>query len=324
MAPREAMPGQNPPYGASIDYFLKDASKEKVEVTILGPDGQKIRTLETTNKPGLNRTWWDLRYEPTRPVELRATPPGNPHIWEEKRFAGQDTRPVFYYGVGRARSRGGEGESFMRSTTGEPTLGPLAAPGVYTVRLSIGSEQITQKLTVLKDPNTGATDKDVADSSTLALKVYNDANTSVALINQIEWIRRQIDEMKKMLAADPSKHHLIESANALDTKFRAVEEPLLDETIAEGDQKSFRGPLGLYLKFVWLGAEVGTGGADVSGNSDFPPTQSEIEVFDLLNKQLEESKVQLKQLNDQGLSAFNKEMQNAGALRIAVPQLDQQ
>jgi hypothetical protein len=183
---------------------------------------------------------------------------------------------------------------------------------------------MTQKLTVLKDPNTGATDKDVADSSSLALKVYNDANTSVGLINQIEWVRRQIDEMKKMLASDPSKHHLIDSATALDTKFRAVEEPLLDETIAEGDQKSFRGPLGLYLKFVWLGAEVGTGGADVSGNSDFPPTQSEYEVFELLNKQLEETKVQLKQLNDEGLSAFNKEMQTSGMLRISVPQIAQE
>jgi photosystem II stability/assembly factor-like uncharacterized protein len=323
MAPREAMPGQNPPYGASIDYSLKEASREKIEVTILGPDGQTIRTLEAPNKAGLNRTWWDLRYEPTRPVALRATPPGNPHIWEEKRFAGQDTRPVFYYGVGRARSRDGEGGSFMRSTTGEPTLGPLAAPGVYTVRLRMGSQQITQKLTVLKDPNTGASDKDVADSTALAVKVYNDANTSAALINQIEWVRRQIDEMKKLLASDPAKHQVIASADALDTKFRAVEEPLLDETIAEGDQKSFRGPLGLYLKFVWLGAEVGTGGADVSGNSDFPPTQSEYEVYDLLNKQLEETGTQLKQLNEEVLPVFNREMQAAGMLRIAVPQIEQ-
>ena len=323
MAPREAVPGQNPPYGASIDYYLKDASKDKVEVSIIDPNGQTIRTLEAPNKLGLNRTWWDLRYKPTEAVELRTTPPGHPHIWEEKRFAGRDTRPVFYYGVGHLRSEDDEGPSFMHSTTGEPTLGPLATPGTYTVKLTVGSEQFTQKLKVLKDPNTGASDKDVAESSSLAVKVYNDANTSVRLINQIEWTRRQIEEMKKMLSSDASKRNLIDSANALDTKFRAVEGTLLDETIAEGDQKSFRGPLGLYLKFVWLGAEVGTGGADVSGNSDFPPTQSEYEVFDLLNKQLEETKSQLKQLNEETVPAFNKEMQTAGMLRIVTPQVNQ-
>ncbi|MGH9597015.1 MAG: VPS10 domain-containing protein, partial [Edaphobacter sp.] len=223
MAPREAMPGQNPPYGASIDYYLKNLSKEKVEVSIIGPNGQTIRTLEATNKPGLNRTWWDLRYKPTDAVELRTTPPEHPHIWEEKRFAGHDTRPVFYYGVGHSHSED-DSPSFMHSTTGEPTLGPLAKPGIYTVKLTVGSEQLTQKLIVLKDPNTGASDKDVAESSILAVKVYNDANTSVRLINQIEWTRRQIEEMKKMLSSDAGKHHLIDSASALDTKFRAVEE----------------------------------------------------------------------------------------------------
>ncbi len=323
MAPREALPGMNPPYGASIDYLLqpgakpeaKPDSKPRIELSIAGPDGHTVRTLHGTSDPGLNRVWWDLRYAPTNPVELRTTPPGNPHIWEEKRFAGKDTRPVFYYGVGRARDDG----SPMRSTTGEPTLGPLVAPGVYTVQLTVGQQHFTQKLTVLKDPNTGATDKDVASSSALAVSIYNDANTSVKLINQIEWERRQIEEMKKMSGADPGKHGAIEAANALDAKFAAIEETLLDKSIAEGDQKSFRGPLGLYLKFVWLGAEVGTGCADVSGNSDFPPTQSEVEVSGMLHKQLEESERQLMQVNQEALPAFNKEMQTSGMPQIAAP-----
>ena len=319
MAPREAVPGQNPPYGASIDYYLQAASKAKAEVSVVDPDGRVVRTLSATSEPGLNRVWWDLRYAPTLGVELRTTPPGDPHIWEEKRFAGKDTRPVFYYGVGRRRAE----ETSTRSTTGEPTLGPLAAPGVYTVRLTVGSEQFTQKLTVLKDPNTGATDTDVADSSALALKVYNDANTSVKLINQIEWERRQIEEMKKMLASDTSRRGAMDSATSLDAKFAAVEENLLDASIAEGDQKSFRGPLGLYLKFVWLGAEVGTGGADVSGNSDFAPTASEVEVYDLLHKQLLETQRQLARLNEEAVPVFNKEMQAGGMLRIAVPTISE-
>ncbi len=322
MGGREALPGQNPPYGASINYWLRESSKKKVQVSILGPDGKTIRTLEASDNAGINRTWWDLRYPSTSAVALRSTPPGNPHIWEEKRFAGKDTRPVFYYGVGRQRSEDGEGGSTTRSTTGEPTIGPLVAPGIYTVRLSIGAEEFTQKLTVLKDPNTGANDKDVADSSALSLQIYNDANASVTLINQIEWMRRELEETRKMFEAEKSRQPVLEKAAALNTRLQDIEERLLDQTIAEGDQKSFRGPLGLYLKFVWLGAEVGTGGADVSGNSDFPPTQAEYDVFKLLDQQLGDTRHQFDQLTQTDLAEFNREMKQAGAMSLVVPPAD--
>ncbi len=59
-------------------------------------------------------------------------------------------------------------------------------------------------------------------------------------------------------------------------------------TLGEADQKSFRGPIGLYLKLLWLQAEVDSGGADVSGNADARPTQPELEVAALLSRQLGE------------------------------------
>lgn len=316
MGGRESEPGQNPPYGASINYFLKAAEKSPVQIDIIGPDGSKIRTFQGPNQPGVNRLWWNLRYPSIEAVELRTTPPGNTHIWKEKRFAGQDTRPVFYYGVGRDRSGP---DAVMRSTTGEPTIGPLVIPGEYTVRLTAGGQTLTQKLTVLKDPNTGATDKDVTDSSKLSFDTYEDANKSVTLINRIEWTRRQIEEMKKMWAADSSRKPVLEKADGFDAKLANVEEQLLEKTIAEGDQKSFRGPLGLYLKFVWLGAEIGTGGADVSGNSDFPPTQAEYEVFHLLDGELKEAQNQFAGLTQSDLTVLNQELAKAGMQSISVP-----
>ena len=62
--------------------------------------------------------------------------------------------------------------------------------------------------------------------------------------------------------------------------------------------KSFRGPLQLYLKLVWLQAESGTGGGDVSGNADFAPTQPEREVYDLLAGRLADARKRFDELYD--------------------------
>ncbi|MBV9074252.1 MAG: sialidase, partial [Acidobacteria bacterium] len=254
----EGADGENPPYGASINYLLKQPAK-KVEITVEGPDGTLIRRLKAENSAGINRTWWDLRYPSINDVELRTIPEGNAHIWEEKRFVGKDSRPVYYYGVGRAQSN-----FALRSPSGEPTLGPLVAPGTYTVKLVADGQTFTEKLTVLKDPNTTGSEADVDAATKLSLSIYNDANTSVRLINQLEWTRLQLQDMQKMLKASNADKSLGDSVKDLDGKALAIEDQLLQRTVAEGDLKSFRGPLQLYLKFVWLGAEVGSGGADVA------------------------------------------------------------
>ncbi|MGH9443565.1 MAG: hypothetical protein ACRD16_14955, partial [Thermoanaerobaculia bacterium] len=73
-----------------------------------------------------------------------------------------------------------------------------------------------------------------------------------------------------------------------------------------------RGPLGLYLKFVWLNAEAATGSADVSGNADLAPTQPEKDVFALLDGRLDEVKKRYRALYDESVPAFNKAMEAKG------------
>jgi hypothetical protein len=302
--------GANPIYGASINYFLKQPAK-KIDVTIEGEDGKTIRTLKAENSAGINRTSWDLRYPSISDVALRTTPAGNPHIWEEKRFVGKESRPVYYYGVGRSQST-----NAMRSASGEPTIGPLVAPGTYTVKLVDDGQTVTQKLTVLKDPNTTGSEADVEAATKLSFAIYNDANSSVRMINQIEWTRRQLEDMQKMLKASNAGKTLSDSTRQLDDKALAIEDQLLQRTVAEGDLKSFRGPLQLYLKFVWLGAEVGSGGADVAGNPDFPPTQSEVEVYNLLHGQLQTAESQFNDFYAKDVPAFNDAVAKQGQAKL--------
>jgi hypothetical protein len=204
----------------------------------------------------------------------------------------------------------------MRSASGEPTIGPLVAPGTYTVKLDADGQVLTQKVTVLKDPNTAGTEADIAAATKLSMSIYNDANATVHMINQMEWTRRQLEDMNKMLTVVKADKALFDQTKALDSKALSIEDKLLQRTVAEGDLKSFRGPLQLYLKFVWLQAEVGTGGADVSGNADFAPTQSEIEVFNLLHSQLEAAQQEFDALYKNDVPAFNQVVAGKGIQKL--------
>ena len=81
-----------------------------------------------TGHAGLNRVSWDLHYEPPRLVALRTTPPENPHIWEEPRFQGQETRADHPLGH---RSR--------------PKSGRSPAPGKYTLKMTVDGADVSRK-----------------------------------------------------------------------------------------------------------------------------------------------------------------------------------
>ncbi|MBV9669690.1 MAG: hypothetical protein JOZ43_01930, partial [Acidobacteriales bacterium] len=219
------------------------------------------------------------------------------------------TRGIFYYGIG-----------------GAGTDGPLVAPGTYTVKLTVDGKTVTAPVKVMRDRNTKGSDQDIAESAALSYKIYQDANESARLINHIEIARKQLEDTKKLLESGalgkPADKSLVDATAKLDGQFLEAENKLVHPTIAEGDIKSFRGPIGLYLKFIWLGAEAGNGAADVSGNADFRPTQPEVEVFEMLDKQLGEVKSAVAELDSKGLAEYNGVMEKAGMGRVVAGRME--
>lgn len=54
----------NPPFGAIINYYLKEKAKEDVKIIIQNSEGQEVRELKGPKEAGINRITWDLRYGP--------------------------------------------------------------------------------------------------------------------------------------------------------------------------------------------------------------------------------------------------------------------
>jgi hypothetical protein len=120
--------GENPQYGASINYYMKAPAATAPKITVLDAAGATVRTLTGTNVAGINRIYWDLRYTPSTQVVLRTSPMYAPHIVP-----------------------GPNG----RNAPGTNVLSILAAPGRYTVKLEVNGTTQTQQVVVRKDPNSG-------------------------------------------------------------------------------------------------------------------------------------------------------------------------
>ena len=94
---------------ALLSFVLKAAPQGSGAIRDSGFQGRAGAQAADRHRraPGLNRTTWDLHYEAPPLVALRTTPPENPHIWEEPRFQGQETRADHALGprAGRGRAR---------------------------------------------------------------------------------------------------------------------------------------------------------------------------------------------------------------------------
>jgi hypothetical protein len=265
--------GENPPYGASINYYLESAPDSDIKITILDNKDQIVRTLKGPKKPGINRIWWDLRYEKTKQAKLRTSPIGHPWV-----VPGPEGWRALGRGVMSA---------------------PLAVPDTYTIKLIIGDQEFTQKLEIIKDPNSAGSVSDIQVQVKMLLEIRDNINHLVDMINQIEWIRKQIYDLKDMLKEDKETAAIITAGEKLDKKLIAVEENLFQMRLTGGTatQDSLRWPNKYYSRILRVASQI--------SKSDFPPTKSQVEAHERFTKRLESYQSQLNELLDKDFPAFN-------------------
>src|SRR5579863_8843488 len=282
--------GQNPPSGAVIYYFLKDAPKAGTEakVEILDASGKVIRkyssaeynTLEEPLLPddkkpekqlkpeaGLNRFVWDLRYEEARHV------PGY-YLWE--------------YGAG--------------------ARGPVAVPGHYQVRLTVGQQTQTAGFDLKLDPRVNVSQADLEAQFKLLLDTRDELSKVYDTVNQIQDVRAQLSGLKRRLPENASAKTIVTAADTLETKLVAVRDELINLTIS-ANEDSLAYPPQLDGKLAYLAMDVGT--------ADSAPTEAEQKEFEKLKRQSGELVARWQDLQQRDLAAFQK-LAAAGSLSTVV------
>jgi hypothetical protein len=273
---------------ALINYSLRSAPSGPIQLQIVDGDGKVVRDLRPNGREGLNRASWDLRYEPPRLVALRTTPAENPHIWEEPRFRGQDSRPVTHWGLEPAQ------------------VGPIVTPGKYTVKLTVDGRTLTQPIEIVRDPKVATSTADLDLSVRLQLRLRDNISAAADMVNTIEVMRKQLEDVQKAYRDDASKAALLAQVAAMDKKLVEVESLLLEPAQMTSDDKYFQQAYRVYMNLIWLNGEVGPGAGDVSGGADFPPTDTSVSVMETIEKELAAAKASYKRLMDADVPAFNR------------------
>lgn len=80
----------NEPVGLIINYYLKQAAKDKVEIFISTPYGDKVAVLKGKSQAGLNRVVWDMRRKCTEDEKKAIS------AWQRRRNTGVFVSPGEY------------------------------------------------------------------------------------------------------------------------------------------------------------------------------------------------------------------------------------
>jgi photosystem II stability/assembly factor-like uncharacterized protein len=246
--------GQNPAYGANLDFFLPDTNAKEISIAIQDMNGNEIRKLtprKTTR--GVNRVMWDLRYEKTKTAKLKVNPRGIDWVTYNK----DGWRPLRTWDI----------------DVNSGKLGPKAVPGNYKAILNVDGKEVTQSFTLLKDPNTAGTIKDIKAQFKFLMTIRETINENVALINKVE-------DLRFSLQNDYETRDEEKAARDMDVRLYEIESHLFDVKLTGAREDAFRNPTKIYGRLSALGSDLTRYGAD------FKPTNQQVEVYEVLSDRL--------------------------------------
>jgi hypothetical protein len=179
--PPDEAAGQNPPDGAIIDYTLASASAGPVTLEILDAAGKPVRRYSSTDRSenpdvatapvptywyrapqnlsggaGMHRFLWDIHYQPI---------------------------------PGGGGGRGGLPIAAVPHDTVPAPSGPWAAPGQYTVALTVDGKSYTQPLTLKMDPRVTTPAIGLTQQFTLSKQLYDGIIEAQKALEQVRAMR---------------------------------------------------------------------------------------------------------------------------------------
>jgi Sortilin, neurotensin receptor 3, len=324
--PATATIGRNPPNGAVVYYALKSKPTTDVVLEFLDASGKSIQkftakapkaTSQPTPSPSPaggapTPTPTPGAAQVTTPPEEAQAPSG-----EESEGFGGGRQPRVTTDVGLNRFvwdlRYADSVRFpgMILWAGE-MRGPHVVPGRYQVRLTVAGQTTTENFEVKPDPRLRTTASDYAKQLELGLKIRDKVSETHNAILQIRDVRKQVDDLLKRLAGQPSYKTINEAATALKKNLAGVEESLY-QTKNQSSQDPLNYPIRLNNKLAAL--------AGVVSSADAAPTDQSYAVYDDLVVQIDAQLARLAQMMKTDVPAFNQLVrdQNVPAVTLKPP-----
>ena len=285
-SPAEEPAGQNPPAGATIDYWLRTPATSVV-VEIRDSAGDLVRRLDSragaepeaeayfakawlnpspppSAAAGAHRVIWNLRYR--RPAAVR-------------------------YGYSIATVAGGE--------TPIVPQGPLVAPGKYQITLIVDGRTQRAPLLVVQDPRTQVNADVLASSLALSRRIGAALATARRGYGEMAAAHDQLTAALAIVEARPDHAPLA-------GKIRGLLEKTHGETAPSFDSET-----GLLTAIE----------ADLE-DADLPPNEPQVQTVEAAGSRIDALWRAWSEVRDHELSAMGPQLAGAGAKPVAMPRPD--
>ena len=100
----------------------------------------------------------------------------------------------------------------------------------------------------------------------------------------------------------------MKSLQDLDKAIWDVENKLVSRSEIHSDDKYFPEAYKVYMNLIWLSGGVGQGASDEAGSIDYRPTDTQMQVLAVIEKELASAKAGFDKLQSTDIPAFNKRM----------------
>jgi photosystem II stability/assembly factor-like uncharacterized protein len=260
--------GANPHDGVMIPVYFKEAPSEPVEFAF-------SRQLGDGTWEPVNRLRFDPDLEEKSSIALTQGP--NVFYWD-RRYPGPEKLPDVF---------------IQAPPSGQKIKGPLGPPGVYRVEMKVGDLVQSKEFIVIKDPRVTYTDEDLVEQFKFLRQVQDKFTETMKLVTELRDVRQQAAAAMRTASLPPDRKAEAEKVlQDIDDKLAIVEERLIQpKARAFEDFQNF--PVGIDSKLYRLGA--------FSSMGDGPPTQGAKDLYDRLDKAIDERKKTVEQVKEEDL-----------------------
>jgi photosystem II stability/assembly factor-like uncharacterized protein len=262
---RPAGAGQNPAAGAVVRFYLRALPDSEVRLEFLDARDSLIRAFTT---------------RPAAPTDsLRVVAGMNRFVWNLRYADASRFQGMILWGGG--------------------TQGPIALPGTYKVRLTVGGWRETREFAVLRDPRVTASEADLRQQFDLLIAVRDRVSAANDAVRRIREVREQVTASAgraRRLPGDAGRT-IGQTADSLTAQLTAVEEAIY-QTKNRSNQDPLNYPIRLNNKLAAL--------TDVVGDADARPTEQAKQLYAELSAALQVELDRLQAILDNGVPAFNR------------------
>ncbi len=282
--------GENPPSGSVVYYYFKEKPKEAVTLEFLDAEGNLIRKFKSRKKeePEPERIP-SSRFQRGGPQNVPVEAGMNRFVWN-MRYPDAERVPgaILWGGM---------------------LSGPVAVPGVYQVKLTVGEKMMMESWQWKKDPRLLTTQEEYQEQFDFLLKIRDKITEVNKAINRLRDVKKQIDVLSRKVEEHEKGKEVIEAAKMLKQKLSSAEDVLI-QSKSKSRQDPLNYPIRLDNKIAAL--------AGIVSSADARPTDQSYEVFKELSAKADEQLTKLKDILKKDLPDFNKLVKKAEIPAIII------